>query len=299
MQAIKINDQTVHVDIIGELEAYEWTNARWTGDKLIANSPFRAEQRPSFFVNLTGELAGVWGDSGSFDNYQESGNFAKLIALLNGWSYGVAAEYLLDKYAYPDIEKLSLKPALQIKKPKQVAQLTGFTNLPTSRYLESRGITADVQALYGVGGDSDKAIMPWRTKDGLPANIKYRRNNSKQFWYERGATSLTELLFGHDVMLREKPTTVALCEAEIDAMSSYLLEANTVGIAVGNAHLSDQQIELIRQLPVERLLLAGDNDMAGAKFNEQAKRSFGGQFALSYFNHEGCKDANELLMKKS
>lgn len=299
MQPIKINDQTVHVDIIGELEAYEWHNARWTGDKLIANSPFRAEQRPSFFVNLTGELAGVWGDSGSFDNYQESGNFAKLIALLNGWSYGMAAEYLLDKYAYPDVEKLALKPTIQFTSEHTAVELTGFTNLPTSRYLESRGITADVQSLYGVGGDSDKAIMPWRTKDGLPANIKYRRNESKQFWYERGATSLTELLFGHDVVRREQPTAVVICEAEIDAMSCYLLEDDTVGIAIGNAHLSDRQIELIRQLPVEKLLLAGDNDKAGAKLNEQAKRAFAGQFVLDYFNYEDCKDANELLIKKS
>src|SRR5690625_7911436 len=84
MQVIKIRGQDLLIDIEEELSAYQFDNARWQADKLIANSPFRDESRPSFFVNLSGEFAGTWADSGAINDDMASGNFAKLIALLDG-----------------------------------------------------------------------------------------------------------------------------------------------------------------------------------------------------------------------
>lgn len=296
MQTLQINEKPVIVDIKAELESFDWENARWQGDKLIANSPFRNEHRPSFFVNLEGELAGFWADSGAVDPRKEKGNFVWLIALLRNWSCNAAEMYLLEKYGFPDVEKKQLKPALsRIEKESELIILNGFTSLPKSTYLESRGINADIQELYGVGGDAEKAIMPWRTKEGLPANIKYRRVDTKEFWYERGATPLTELVFGMDVVLREKPQTIALCEAEIDAMSWCLLRKNTIGVAVGSSKLSEGQIELIKRMPAERIILAADNDKAGKKLNQQAKMAFGGLFKLEYANYGSYKDANNKL----
>ncbi|EUJ23743.1 DNA primase [Listeria floridensis FSL S10-1187] len=296
MQSITINGQVILIDIQTELEAFEWENARWLGDKLIANSPFRNERRPSFFVNLEGELAGFWADSGAVEPHKEKGNFVWLLALLRGWSYEMAEQYLLEKYGYLDVAKMQLKPAIKRLEPEnEVVTLDGFTALPKSDYLESRGIGSEVQQLYGVGGDSEKAIMPWRTKEGLPANIKYRRIDTKDFWYERGATPLTDLVFGQDVVYSEQPDTIALCEAEIDAMSWTLLEKDVIGIAVGSSKLSDGQVELIKRLPAEKIILGADNDKAGRKLNNQAKQAFGGLFKLEFADYDKFKDANDKL----
>lgn len=294
MIVIDINENVLHVDIIEELGHYDWEHARWTEDKLIAASPFREDNRPSFFVNLQ---TGVWSDSGAVDVSKTKGNFIWLLALLKGWSYGMTAAWLEEKYGFPDVEQLKIKPAIQtLEKSTGIIALSGFDELEPSEYLEKRGLTKSVQQRYGVGGDSKKAVMPWRTGDGQAANVKYRRADKKEFWYENEATSLNELVFGLDVAKRERPAIVAVCEAEIDAMSWCLLDADIIGVAVGSSVMSEQQIELIKRLNVTKIILAGDNDEKGAQLNKQAKHAFGGLFQLEYAEYAPFKDANEKLL---
>lgn len=296
MQTIKINDQTVNVDIVAELADYDWYNARWTDAKLIAASPFRADTHPSFFVHLEGDYAGVWADSGASDPTKEKGNFVSLLANLRGWSYGMTADWLLEKYGFPDVEKLKLSPRLRQLEPlDSLVLLSDMTTPDTSEYLVSRRITPNIQRRYGVGGDAEKAIMPWRTKDGVPANIKYRRVDRKDFWYEGGATSIDELIFGLDVVHRERPTTVAINEAEIDAMSWCAIEEGVVGVALGGSSVSDAQIELLLRMPVDEVILAGDNDKKGAKLNQRLKMALGGHFNMRFADYREEKDANNFL----
>ncbi|EAE6420091.1 toprim domain-containing protein [Listeria monocytogenes] len=293
MIVIDINENILHVDILEELSQFHWEHARWTEDKLIAASPFREDNRPSFFVNLQ---TGIWSDSGAVDVSKTKGNLVWLLALLKEWSYGMTADWLEEKYGFPDVAKMKLKAAVTLVEASNYAVLEDFEALNTSEYLESRGISPEVQQRYGVGGDSKKAVMPWRTRDGRAANVKYRRADKKEFWYESDATLLTELVFGYDVVCRENPTTIALCEAEIDAMSWCLLDSTVLGVAVGKSVLSDQQIELIKRLNVERIILAGDNDEKGRMLNQQAKMLFGGLFKLEYAEYDSYKDANEKLL---
>ncbi|EHT9075521.1 toprim domain-containing protein [Listeria monocytogenes] len=293
MIVIDINENVLHVDILEELNQFHWEHARWTEEKLIAASPFREDNRPSFFVNLQ---TGIWSDSGAVDVTKTKGNLVWLLALLKGWSYGMTADWLEEKYGFPDVAEMKLKPALTLVETSNYAVLEGFEALNPSEYLESRGISPEIQQLYGVGGDGKKAVMPWRTKDGYAANVKYRRADKKEFWYETDATVLTELVFGYDVVCRENPKTIALCEAEIDAMSWCIIDSNVVGVAVGKSVISEQQIELIKRLNVERIILAGDNDKKGRMLNRQAKMLFGGLFKLEYAEYAPFKDANEKLL---
>ncbi len=99
MPNVRIRGHDIEVDVRTELEAHDFERPRWTGDKLIACSPFRSESAPSFFVNLDGEYAGTWGDSGAYDSEWASGNLTKLLAFLRGETYEETEEYLLDLYA--------------------------------------------------------------------------------------------------------------------------------------------------------------------------------------------------------
>ncbi|MGN8821624.1 hypothetical protein ACTNC1_12160, partial [Atopobiaceae bacterium HCP3S3_A4] len=88
-------DILVMIDIPEYLSRYDvWENAKWTDERLVCSSPFRPDYSPSFFVNFNNEFAGTWGDSGSGD----SGNFIKLVSLLDETGYEEALDKLRDEF---------------------------------------------------------------------------------------------------------------------------------------------------------------------------------------------------------
>src|SRR5690625_8046285 len=115
MSIIDIRNYSVQIDLEAELCEYPFDNARWSADKLVASSPFRKDQAPSFFVNLEGDYAGTWADSGSLDYEYARGNFVKLIALLRDISYEEASDYLLEKYGV--LHELKPDEPIKIKAP--------------------------------------------------------------------------------------------------------------------------------------------------------------------------------------
>src|SRR5690606_11009523 len=120
--------------------------------------------------------------------------------------------------------------------------------------------------------------IPWFLPDGTLGNIKYRRVDSKQFWYRKGGMPIRELVYGLDVIYRKEIREAVLCEAEIDAMTT--MTAGIPAIAVGGAKMSEQQAELIARSLLECVIVATDNDAAGEKLREQAIRRLSGYVDL-------------------
>src|SRR5699024_11208536 len=155
MEILNIGDKTVQIDIASELSDYHFDNARWTANKLIASSPFRDDRAPSFFVNLSGELAGAWGDSGALDYEYASGNFVKHIALLRGMSYEESADYLIEQtsalYEIMQHEPIRLSPISLRELVRHVKLLDNLITQAVSPYFLKRGISEEVQRRAGVG----------------------------------------------------------------------------------------------------------------------------------------------------
>lgn len=295
MPEIKIRGHTVDVDIRGELEQFEWTRPRWQSDKLLAASPYRYDHSPSFFVNLDGDYAGTWADSGAYDEDWASGNFVKLLAFLRQETYEEAEEYLLSTYGYPQGETLKLRlPTLKLPEPFEPLPESIVTTA-YSRYLASRGISEDTQAMYGIGYGRQKGFtaLPWRTPDGQLANVMYRATRGKVFFYEKGGMARRKLLYGIDVVRRTGVRVAALCEAPIDALS--WTEVGVLGLATGGVILSNEQADLIKRSSIETLILAGDNDKAGEKFNAEVFRKLSGYLRLKRVRYGVYKDMNEYL----
>lgn len=293
------------IDVEAELRAFEWRCARWTTDKLIACSPFRDDRRPSFYVWLrddpvSGARAGYWGDSGGYE-YQRGG-FVQLLAFLRNETEEETREYLRSKYgssAYVDTENMTLDLSGWTIDPKPKRRGLDPAILDEYRfrhpYLERRGISEKVQRLMRVGYDrKHRAItIPWFLPDGTLGNIKYRRVDSKQFWYHKGGMPIRELVYGLNIIYRKEIREAVLCEAEIDAMTA--MTAGIPAIAVGGAKMSEQQAELIARSPLESVILATDNDEAGEKMREQAIRRLIGYVDLKIASiPAGYKDLNEL-----
>lgn len=302
MPFIKINGQHLDVDIRGELEQFEWIKPRWTSDKLIAASPFRYDSTPSFFVNLDGEYAGTWADSGAYDADYESGNFAKLLAFLRDETYEETVEYLFEMYGGPKLDesgKVSIPPVKLEESRRRIALSEEYLDPYRFRhpYLGKRGISEKVQRFMGVGySKKDKAVtMPWRHPDGSLANVKFRKVYGKAFWYSKDAAPIRTLVYGIDKVYRHNLTEVVVCEAEIDAMS--WMTDGKAAIAVGGTTVTKKQLDLIRKSPIERLIIARDNDKAGGKLGRKLFEGLNGYVELAEITIPSeFKDANDALV---
>jgi DNA primase len=298
---IKIRSHSVDVDVRTELEQFNWTRPKWSADKLIAASPFRYDKSPSFFVNVTGEYAGCWGDSGAYDQEWASGNFTKLLAFLRNETYEETEEYLLGEYGYTESsDAVTIRPiSLVIQRNRQPLNadiLAKYTEDFT--YLKNRGISERVQRQMGVlySPQQKAAVIPWSEPDGRLANVKYRKTYGKTFWYEKGGRPIRELVYG----IEDVGKTAVVCEAEIDKMSWMM--AGFDAMATGGASFNNWKRDLILRSPVEELIIATDNDKAGGKLRKEIEVAMKGHVRVRHAyvcggNASVAKDANEALVK--
>lgn len=294
---VRVRGQQLRVDVLEELEQFDWNKGRVRGEKFLACSPFRSERRPSFAVHLE---TGVWIDSGAQVEEWKKGNLVKLLAFLRNETYEETEEYLLEKYGAPvDADELSLNLSLSLEEEKP--RILSREDLKPYRfrhpYLErERRIPEDVQRLFLVGYDrNNRAItLPWMDRHGNVVNIKFRSVESKLFWYMSGGQPVKNHVYGLYFIYRLGKKTAYLVESEIDAM--YLWANGFPAIALGGANLSDEQKKLILQSPIEKLVLATDNDRAGRRIRACIiEHMFGIIDLQEIIFDEKVKDVNELL----
>ena len=299
MATIVIRDRPLDIDVRAEVEKYEWKNAVWTDTKLIASSPFRYDNTPSFFLTFEGEYAGVFGDSAYDDDYYKAGNIVKLLAFLRKETEDETVSYLMSKYdyEYSDSDIELIKPSIQIEKRYQPLELEEIEY--DKSYLQSRGIPDRIVRLQNVFDKGNAIGICWYNTNGQLSAIKYRNKNSKEFWYEKGSTPIKDLVYGLDKVYERGIKRVAICEGEIDAMTWQA--AGIYGIAIGGARLNERQKELIINSGIDEMILSGDNDTAGQRFNDLVYRSFKDSFdlfRLDYSEFEGSKDVNDLGVER-
>lgn len=302
LSKIKIRGYDIFIDVQSELEEFEWHRPKWLHNKLIAASPFRYDRSPSFFVLLeeNGDYpAGSWGDSGAYDDEWKSGGIVKLLAFLRNETYEETQDYLLSKYSESSNngDLMLILPRLRRDTFKSVLHRDIIERQP-SPYLTKRAISEEVQVEAKVGKSRHYGFVaiPWYSPDGRLSNVKYRATKGKTFFYERNARPIRELVFGADLYNRSYDDLI-ICEAEIDALSWRVAGYNA--IAVGGVSFTTQQADIIRRLPFKRLMVAGDNDKAGARFNAQVVQALiGRDLAVIQWRESVYKDTNDVLLAK-
>ena len=304
MEKVRVQGDLLNVDVRGELSQFEWQRATWREDKLIAASPFRPDNTPSFFVRLEAKgeyAAGIWADSGAHGGEYEKGGFVQLLAYLRQESQEDTAQYLLEKYGTGKkrAEKL-VAPRLARRQTYRRLDVAKSVHVAESRYLTRRGISADVQRAAKCGkpllfNTPGYTALPWLNDKGEICNIKYRSTSGKKFFYERDAQPISELVYGADLYITHKGDLI-VCEAEIDALTW-----RTVGyaaVAVGGSTLNKKQADIIKRLPCATVIVAGDNDAAGAKLTKKALQLLRGKrFKVIDYDTLTAKDANDILQQ--
>ena len=297
MGTMKIRNIEIEPDFLEELEPYldKLGKHRLRDSKLQACSPFRYEKSPSFAVNLDN---GSWVDSGAVDEFTKKGHFTHLLAFLREETWTDTEDYLLSKYSNVvlDVETLQLEYNLSPEVPYRVftkEELAPF--MYRVNYLTNRGITEKVQRAFGIGYDRDgKAIMiPWRDWRGNVINTKFRSVLHKMFWYHDEGQRIKQHVFGLDLVHKYKCKKVFGVESETDAM--YLWSHGVPAVAFGSANMSFQQKVLLERSPIEKFVIASDNDGAGQRFKEQLKQELFTSFTLYSLNiPQKYKDVNDI-----
>jgi twinkle protein len=179
--------------------------------------------------------------------------------------------------------------------------LTGLSENGIKFITEERKISQTTLLRYGVTGTvigkEDYVCFPYLENEKI-VNIKYRAIKEKKFHLEANAKLI---YFGLDI-IKDKKVAV-ICEGEIDALSFY--EANPAipaisvpnGASKGNQNLKYHDLCYNAFQDKDKVFLALDNDEPGLILRNELARRIGKDKCYIVTYPEGCKDANDVLVK--
>lgn len=133
-------------------------------------------------------------------------------------------------------------------------------------------------------------------KDEKLVNIKYR-DGAKNFRMVKGA----ELVFFNVDAVKDVEVCV-ITEGEIDAMSVYEAGVYEVCSVPNGASKGNQKLEYLDNCytffeSAKKIILATDGDQAGISLRNELSRRLGRERCFYVQYPEGCKDANDVLLK--
>jgi DNA primase len=294
---IKIREHELAIDVLEELDPYEWYRGRVRTDEFTSCSPFRRESSPSFSISL---LTGLWIDFGAgIEEYYKKGDLVLLLSFLRAETPSEVEDYLLDKYGIDlsDVEKLSLGLNFALEEVKPfILTLEEYKKYAFRHtYLAGRGISEKVQRAFKVGyDDKRKAIsLPWFDIHGNIINVKFRSVTSKLFFYLPDGQQLRNHIYGMHFVNKLGCETVYVVESEIDCL--YLWSHGKPAIALGGSNMSQVQRQLILRSPIKTLVLSTDNDVAGKKIKDKLISNLVGIIDLKEITFpEKVNDVNDM-----
>lgn len=297
MIEIKRNDidYELPVDVLEEINYYEWDRARVKTGEMVACSPFRSDGSPSFSINLD---TGLWIDFGSND-FHSKGNLITLLSFLRNDTPQEVENYLLEKYGIDmsDVDKLELNINfdIDVKVSASISTDEYKKYAFRSSYLATRGISEKVQRAFKVGYDKvAKAVaFAWTDIEGNIINVKFRSVKSKIFFYYPTGEAIRDHIYGMHFIYKMKCEKVYIVESEIDAL--YLWSNGFPAIALGNSKFNDKRKQLILRSPIKTLVIATDNDKAGEEIRGKIIKAIVGYKNLHEFSFPiGVKDVNDM-----
>ncbi|HEX5150069.1 MAG TPA: CHC2 zinc finger domain-containing protein [Parafilimonas sp.] len=264
------------VDVIGDI-----IKLKKSGSDYEALCPFHNERTASFKVSRDKGIYKCFGCG-------ETGNAIDFVMKYKSEDFNTVIKELAGKYhiGLEQDSKAYRKPVLALKKLSD----------STIQYFESRGISNNTLLRHSIG-ETDKSIAFPYYQDTEIITAKHRSKTEKAFWLESG----TKLIFYNlDSVKGEKECVIF--EGEIDCLSGYeagVYSCVSVPNGAANGKLQLQYVDNCYQYfeGIEKIVLAVDNDVPGKNLMRELCRRFGPERCFTVEYPEGCKDANDVLVK--
>ena len=173
------------------------------------------------------------------------------------------------------------------------------------KYFAGRGISKETVRRYSIGARKDNPkilVMPFYDDNGLMQFIKYRNTDPQEGqskeWCESGCRPI---LFGMDRCDPERDKTLIMTEGQIDSLSvveAYDGSVNAVSVPTGAKGFTWVPYCWDFMGKFETLIVFGDHEHDQITLlDEMEKRFHGAVKHVRPEDYQGCKDANELLVK--
>jgi len=272
--------------------------------------PLGQERRPSMGVSLKEHNKGTCNcfTCGKTVSFQEM--VSNVFGYNDGGIYGT--KWLLQKYDFISPDKR--KPITVIPSKKEVnltprswedyAQYS--SHLYETDYLDKRGIPKKVQSSFSIGFDpqSRHIIFPVTNGKHELMYLQSRNIDVKYFYIEEDAPK-AYCLFGLDHVNDYYDPTDEINSAWLDMSKLYVVESaidamylwtyGKMAVATSQAIPTDEQLQLINNLPIKTIVAAQDNDEAGwrgaAHTRKKLKNKLVKRFHIKNYDY---KDMNDL-----
>lgn len=287
-----IEDVKQRMDVVEIVSAF--VKLKKEGSNLVACCPFHNEKSPSFKVSKAKQIykcfgCGKTGDAIAFVREHEKVGYPEAVRI-------IAALLNIE------VRDEGPKPVYQRPKHSPTPVLNGMVE-----YFKGRGISEKTVQAFGI-----TQSVEWMHKaqaqvpvinfnyflNGELINVKYR-GEGKDFKLAKGA----ELIF-YNLDAVKDSKAVIIVEGEMDALAIHeagLTEVISVpnGAAKSGSNSNLKYLDNCAGLfgQYEQIILAVDNDEAGRQLREELARRLGKNRCLIVDYPEGCKDANDVLMK--
>jgi len=177
----------------------------------------------------------------------------------------------------------------------------------THPYMYKRKLTDDVIERFDIGYDKNTRCItfPVRNINGKTLFIARRSVDTKYFNYPQGVEKPLYGLYElykptelPDETISIFPKEIIVCESMIDALTCWVYGKYAVALnGLGNY----LQFEQLKNLPCRELILATDNDEAGAKARERIRKYVKNKI-ISQYDYDsfpdGAKDINDLTKEQ-
>jgi twinkle protein len=183
------------------------------------------------------------------------------------------------------------------------------TKLPDKvvEWFKGRGISEKVLALnkigYGQSWQDKNGIQFPYYKDGVVVNIKHR-SAKKDFRQEKNAE---KCLYRFDEISECRGNDLIITEGEIDALSLQTVGYEMVtsipdGAPSTDAKQFNSKFDFLKSAEAifrhcTKIILAVDNDTPGKLVEQELARRIGAERCYRVHYPDGCKDANDVLVK--
>lgn len=165
----------------------------------------------------------------------------------------------------------------------------------THSYMYERRLTDKVIDYFDIGYDAEKQALTFPVSDkwGDVKLIQRRSVNSKQFINDEGGNKGNHVFGLYQVYqniswIKE----IYVTESPIDALTLWAVRKPAV--ALMGARITERQAELLRELPIRKIISALDNDKAGNEGHVKLSRMLTNKVLYRYEFPFDKKDINEL-----
>lgn len=283
-----IKQAAIIIDVI-----QDYVKLKKVAGDYIGLCPFHKEKTPSFKVSKAKDIykcfgCGKSGDSIDFLMEHENINYIQAIKLL-AVKYNIPLDETLNYTPYE-------KPVPRLEKPLsdtvQYFQKRGISN----NTLLSLGVTESIEWMPAAGKEV-KAICFNYIRERELINIKFRAKD-KDFKLSKNA----ELIFYNIDAIADNNEAV-IVEGEIDCLTLHECGiTNVVSVPNGTPPSGQIQLKYLDNCWQEfenktKIIIFVDNDDPGKHLKEELARRLGKDRCWMVEYPEGCKDANEVLLK--